>query len=381
MNTILEGGHFPEHLYIRDQEYYSKLSTDGYANFVNVTAPEVTAKNYGVFKNCSILTIQTDNYCVLEEGSYGKVTAVGFLNASALKADQLSSGLNMVIRNSQVESAANKHHMEINKSYVERAQARTLFTQNATLMNAEAFLIKLENTDVLCCVKAEVVRAKNCQTFESIEAKHVHILGLDKIAHLKADFADLEKLSKADNVEMREGKIVNSRVENLHLLSDKVKIIDCFIQKLFITIPENGVKPKINPVGGLIEEIRYVKLGEELSQEIILGPARCSLQINGKEYSGIQLPTLGQKEPEDVEEAKPKEEDFHEFEDPITLELMANPYSTPTKQTYDKTTIDRFAKDGRMKCLLTLKEFLVEECKPNTELKKRIEAWKASHPD
>ncbi|OHS93356.1 hypothetical protein TRFO_40351 [Tritrichomonas foetus] len=65
-----------------------------------------------------------------------------------------------------------------------------------------------------------------------------------------------------------------------------------------------------------------------------------------------------------------------EFIDPILYVLMTDPYRLPTGTVIDKSTLDQVIMNG-LKDPLTTVIFKLEDVKPDTELKKRIDEWVA----
>lgn len=71
-----------------------------------------------------------------------------------------------------------------------------------------------------------------------------------------------------------------------------------------------------------------------------------------------------------------------EFEDPITFDVMLNPYKTPLDISgvvhhFDLKTLETLPKDkdGLFTCPLTRNKYNLEDCKPDIELKQKITDW------
>lgn len=71
----------------------------------------------------------------------------------------------------------------------------------------------------------------------------------------------------------------------------------------------------------------------------------------------------------------------YEYMDPVSLETMQNPYITPSKQNFDRETLERLLNKQTKKitCPLTRQQFTLEACKPNSTLQAQIQEWLKNH--
>lgn len=67
------------------------------------------------------------------------------------------------------------------------------------------------------------------------------------------------------------------------------------------------------------------------------------------------------------------------FIGPVTLEIMDDPWTTPLGHIFDYSTLFALRDSkGNIKCPLTREIFNIDDCRPNTLLRKKINAWSRS---
>ncbi|XP_061365379.1 U-box domain-containing protein 19-like [Gastrolobium bilobum] len=116
---------------------------------------------------------------------------------------------------------------------------------------------------------------------------------------------------------------------------------------------ERGIEPHVDTIKGIILDYLKITNWSDCNKEIKF----LEDQIRG---AGAEVLSCGV--PED-------------FRCPISLELMTDPVTVSTGQTYNRASIQKWLKAGNMICPKTLEKLTTTELLPNTMLKKLIQQF------
>lgn len=121
--------------------------------------------------------------------------------------------------------------------------------------------------------------------------------------------------------------------------------------------------------GGHIEEVIFEEAGGQI---ITLNGGTVGKVLNGTFEKSAVVEEKDEREVADVPV---------EFECPVSLELMKNPYKTPFGHSFEYETLLHIvdAATEKVKCPLTRQEFSLKECTKDEELLGKINKWLKNH--
>jgi len=354
---------------------------------------ESIKSTYGVtLKSCwAIRTVSAQDVIAFQCASLGAIEATRSANLSFCPSVDNVTALEITLKDCTVLHNVTGNAVKVINSVVQ--QTLTAKNSEMKLVNSHINKLVLEaplQAPTIARTEASGDIPSNILSLvQAVQSGRLHIIreGSNYCIH----FGDLQQRMRNMNLMTMNGIIISASngVGTLNMYNNQIKVDDLIIPKDKTTVQaafefierqrhrqtahidsnnNNNSKVEQKPQRVIIAGGHVAEVAFEVAGGVVIVQDNGSV---GTIFQGTVQESTGRAE------AEPP----NEYTDAVSLDIMRNPCTTPSRQTYDRTTLQRLVNKvtGRIICPLTYQEFSLSDCLPDVGLQAQIEAWLQIH--